>query len=33
VNERVDISHLTPGIYLVKTNLGERQSVRKLIKE
>jgi hypothetical protein len=33
VNEKVDISHLTPGIYLVKTNLGERQSVRKLIKE
>lgn len=33
VNERVDISGLSPGIYLVKTNLGERQSVRKLIKE
>lgn len=33
INSTVDISELPVGIYMVKTNLGTRQSVRKLIKE
>lgn len=33
INSTIDISELPDGIYMVKTNLGTRQSVRKLIKE